>query len=92
MDAELRSPRCRARRPWRPALDTAQPTARRPCAAQIAAALGFDSIDSYISNRRAAGWTWQAMSAESGQPPSWLRLHQTQSSPQARASPRSDSR
>jgi len=66
--------------------------AARQRAAQVAAGLGFDSIASYISNRRAVGSTWQAMSAESGQPPSWLRRHQTQSSPQARASPRSDSR
>jgi protein-disulfide isomerase-like protein with CxxC motif len=58
--------------------------AARQRAAQVAAGLGFDSIASYISNRRAAGWAWQAMSAESGQPPSWLRRHQSQPSPQAR--------
>jgi AraC-like DNA-binding protein len=45
-------------------------------AAQIAAGLGFDSIAAYVSARRTAGWTWQAMSAESGQPQSWLRRHQ----------------
>ena len=50
-------------------------------AGQVAAALGFDSIASYISDRRGAGWTWQALSAESGQPPSWLRRRQTQPSP-----------
>jgi lambda repressor-like predicted transcriptional regulator len=61
-------------------------------AAQVAAGLGFDSIVSYVTNRRAAGWTWRALSAESGQPPSWLRRHQTQPSPKARVSPRSDSR
>jgi len=55
--------------------------AARQRTTQVAAGLGFDSIASYISDRRAAGWTWQAISAESGQPPSWLRRHQTQSSP-----------
>ena len=45
-------------------------------AAQVAAVLGFDSITSYVSDRRAAGCTWRAMSAESGQPQSWLRRHQ----------------
>jgi len=42
-------------------------------AAQVAAGLGFGSIADYLAHRRAAGWTWQAMSAESGQPQSWLR-------------------
>ena len=42
-------------------------------AAQVAARHGFGSIASYINDRRAAGWTWRAMSEESGQPPSWLR-------------------
>jgi protein-disulfide isomerase-like protein with CxxC motif len=41
--------------------------------AQVAARLGFDSIAGYVTDRRAAGWTWRAMSSESGQPPSWLR-------------------
>jgi AraC-like DNA-binding protein len=50
--------------------------AARERAAQVAAGLGFDSIADYIHDRRAAGWTWQAMSAESGQPQSWLRRHQ----------------
>jgi protein-disulfide isomerase-like protein with CxxC motif len=49
-------------------------------AARVAAGLGFPSIADYLAQRRAAGWTWQAMSAESGQPPSWLRR-------QARAMP-----
>jgi hypothetical protein len=35
--------------------------------------LGFGSMASYLAQRRAAGWTWRAMSAESGQPESWLR-------------------
>jgi hypothetical protein len=27
----------------------------------------------YLGRRRAAGWTWQEIAAESGQPSSWLR-------------------
>jgi AraC-like DNA-binding protein len=42
-------------------------------AAQVAARLGFDTMVSYVADRRAAGWTWQAMAQECGQPPSWLR-------------------
>ena len=42
-------------------------------AARVAASLGFASIADYVSQRRAAGWTWQAMAAESGHPQSWLR-------------------
>jgi AraC-like DNA-binding protein len=42
-------------------------------AADVAADLGFDSIADYLGGRRAAGWTWQAIAAESRQPPSWLR-------------------
>jgi transposase len=45
----------------------------RERAAQVAADLGFDTMATYVGQRRAAGWTWQAMSAESGQPESWLR-------------------
>jgi lambda repressor-like predicted transcriptional regulator len=44
-------------------------------AEQVAARLGHRSIADYVSQRRAAGWTWRAMSAESGQPGSWLRRH-----------------
>jgi ROS/MUCR transcriptional regulator protein len=44
-------------------------------AAQVASGLGFTDIAGYVSDRRAAGWTWSAMSAESGQPQSWLRRH-----------------
>jgi len=46
-------------------------------AAQVAADLGFDSVADYVGVRRAAGWTWRAISAESGQPQSWLRRHQS---------------
>jgi protein-disulfide isomerase-like protein with CxxC motif len=42
-------------------------------AARVAARVGFGSIADYVLARRAAGWTWRAMSAESGQPQSWLR-------------------
>jgi hypothetical protein len=42
-------------------------------AAEVAARLGFPSLTGYVASRRAAGWTWQAMSAETGQPESWLR-------------------
>ncbi len=42
-------------------------------AAQVAAGLGYDSLGSYLRERRAAGWTWRAMASESGQPESWLR-------------------
>jgi hypothetical protein len=42
-------------------------------AAQVAATLGLDSVPRYVAERRVAGWTWPAIAAESGQPPSWLR-------------------
>jgi hypothetical protein len=42
-------------------------------AAQVAAVLGVDSVPRYVAERRAAGWTWQAIAAECGQPSSWLR-------------------
>jgi hypothetical protein len=41
--------------------------------AEVAARFGFASIACYVSDRRAAGRSWQAMEAESGQPQSWLR-------------------
>jgi len=50
--------------------------AARERAAHVAADFGFSSIADYISVRRAEGWTWRAMAAESGQPQSWLRRHQ----------------
>jgi hypothetical protein len=43
--------------------------------ASAAAALGCACVAEYVSQRRAAGWTWAAMVAESGQPQSWLRRH-----------------
>jgi AraC-like DNA-binding protein len=42
-------------------------------AAEVAAGLGFAGITDYLGRRRAAGWTWQEIAAESGQPSSWLR-------------------
>jgi len=50
-----------------------QRNAARERAAQVAAILGVDSVPRYVAERRAAGWTWQAIAAECGQPPSWLR-------------------
>jgi len=50
-------------------------------AEQVAARLGHASIAGYVSQRRAAGWTWRAMSAESGQPESWLRRHAHDAAP-----------
>ncbi len=47
--------------------------AARERVAQVAAVLGVDSVPRYVAERRAAGWTWQAIAAECGQPPSWLR-------------------
>jgi hypothetical protein len=44
-------------------------------AARVAADLGCASVAEYVARRRAAGWTWGAMAAESGQPQSWLRRH-----------------
>jgi AraC-like DNA-binding protein len=47
--------------------------ASRQRAADVAARAGFGSIGDYLTQRRAAGWTWRAIAAESGQPPSWIR-------------------
>jgi AraC-like DNA-binding protein len=47
--------------------------AARERAAAVAARLGFETMADYLACRRAAGWTWRAIAAESGQPPSWLR-------------------
>ena len=51
--------------------------AKRHAAAQreavVAAQLGCDSIAAYVAQRRSAGWTWRAISAEAGQPQTWLR-------------------
>ncbi len=55
--------------------------AARERAGQVAARLGVGSIADYVTYRRAAGWTWHAMSAESGQPQSWLRRHARDSPP-----------
>jgi hypothetical protein len=47
--------------------------AARERVAQVAASLGVDSVPRYVTERRAAGWTWPAIAAECGQPLSWLR-------------------
>lgn len=49
--------------------------AARQRADDVAASLGCATVAGYIGQRRAAGWTWDAISAESGQPASWLRRH-----------------
>jgi hypothetical protein len=49
--------------------------AARQRAAEVAERLGSDSIADYVARRRSAGWTWQAIADESGQPQSWLRRH-----------------
>ena len=47
--------------------------AARQRAARVVAALGHASMPAYIRQRRAEGWTWNAIAAESGQPATWLR-------------------
>ena len=42
-------------------------------AAEVAARFGYPTIANYISDRRAGGWSWNAIVAESGQPQTWLR-------------------
>lgn len=54
---------------------------------QVAAALGYPRVADYVAQRRAAGWTWASMSAETGQPQTWLRRH-SQSVPDGRESGR----
>jgi len=56
-----------------PAAHAAKRHAASERAARVAARHGFGSITAYITDRRAAGWTWRAIAGESGQPPSWLR-------------------
>ena len=47
--------------------------AARQRAAQVAAGLGYATVAEYVAQRRADGWTWAAIVAESGQPQTWLR-------------------
>ena len=49
--------------------------AARQRADSVAAALGHATVAGYIRQRRAEGWTWNAITAESGQPGTWLRRH-----------------
>jgi hypothetical protein len=49
--------------------------AERQRAADVATRLGHATISDYVGQRRAEGWTWKAISAESGQPVTWLRRH-----------------
>jgi ROS/MUCR transcriptional regulator protein len=50
-------------------------------AAEVAARLGVDSLGEYLRQRRAAGRTWRALAAESGQPESWLRRQAARTPP-----------
>jgi ROS/MUCR transcriptional regulator protein len=58
-------------------LEVAPHAAKRHAAqarvAEVAAALGVDSVVEFIEQRRAQGWTWQQLSSASGQPETWLR-------------------
>jgi len=54
-----------------PHASTRQRCAKR--AAEVAARFGFTDLDDYLADRRAAGRTWRQISAECGQPPSWVR-------------------
>ena len=56
---------------------TAKRHAARQRADSVAADLGHASMAAYIRQRRADGWTWKAMAAESGQPATWLRRQGT---------------
>jgi hypothetical protein len=47
--------------------------AARERVTRVADVLGVDSVPHYVAERRDAGWTWQAIAAECGQPSSWLR-------------------
>jgi hypothetical protein len=42
---------------------------------QVAALLGVESIEVFVSQARQLGWTWRQIAAESGQPETWLRRH-----------------
>jgi len=46
--------------------------------ASTAAAVGYASVYEYVAQRRAAGWGWADIAAESGQPESWLRRRGSQ--------------
>ena len=52
--------------------------AARQRADDVAASLGYATVADYIGRRRADGWTWDAISAESGQPTTWLRRQAAQ--------------
>ncbi len=41
--------------------------------AQVKAFLGVDSVPRYVAERRASGWTWNAIAVECGQHASWVR-------------------
>jgi hypothetical protein len=41
-------------------------------AAAVAERFGFRDLKGYLADRRAAGWSWQAIADESGQPQTWV--------------------
>jgi len=54
--------------------------AARLRSAEVAAGLGVPAVGDYVAARRAGGWTWKDMAAESGQPQTWLRRNAPASS------------
>jgi len=64
-----------------PVAHAAKRHAARQREAEVAACLGYATIAGYIGNRRSRGWTWKAISAESGQPETWLRRYASLSEP-----------
>ncbi len=47
--------------------------ALRQRADAVADRFGFADIAAYLADRRAAGWSWQAIAREAGQPQTWIR-------------------
>jgi hypothetical protein len=41
-------------------------------AAAVAERFGFPDLGGYLADRRVAGWSWQAIADESGQPQTWI--------------------
>lgn len=58
-----------------PVVHAAKRHAARQRAAEVAACLAYATVADYIGERRSNGWTWKAISAESGQPETWLLRH-----------------
>jgi AraC-like DNA-binding protein len=58
-----------------PVAHAAKRHATRQRAADVAASMDYPTVAGYISDRRSDGWSWKAISSESGQPETWLRRH-----------------